>query len=203
MITTFMNQKKRTHSGAAKEHGVADNAGSADASVLSKPTFSTGIVKLMAPFLTASDLCSLEATCRAATTQQWCADQEVWKALALQTWSVLATTSAQDDDNNDDDDDGKTATLLDTTMARLGATSFKSLFCEPRLWLEISAAQVRLLPGWRDAMHPFRTECGNCGCNCQDGECGGIPIEGKWRWDKNEKFVSCVQRSLLNFCGLP
>ena len=123
--------------------------------------------------IAASSLCSLEQTCRTAKTE-WCTE-EVWKVLAttMRVWKVKDGSKS----------DGQTD-FLTSTMARLGVTSYKSLFCDPRLWLEMSAARVKSLPQWSEDKHPIGIECGKCGCNC------GIPIEGKWRWERKEQLVS-------------
>lgn len=64
-------------------------------------------------------------------------------------------------------------------------TDYRSIFLDPRLWLAAEAECVKAKEKWREITH-HDVECGRCGCNCTEGSCGGIPIEGDFRWEKKE-----------------
>ena len=117
-------------------------------------------------WLNATDVCSLELTCRSAK-KYWCSDSDVWKPLALLEWPNLA-------------DNYQKVTAEAPILAEV--LTNKSLFCDPRLWLAAEAQRVKCLPKWFKKVH-LDVECGRCGCNCADGECGGIPIESEFRWE--------------------
>ena len=93
--------------------------------------------------------------------------EEVWAALALQMWP---SSSA--------DADGLPASLPVPSLA----PTHRQLFSNdvyPRFWLACEMGRIRTVPEWMQPRHLTPggvIECGRCGCNCQDGDCGGLPM---------------------------
>ena len=124
-------------------------------------------------WLDARDLCAVEQTCRTAKNV-WCSDEAVWKPLVFQTWSHLKNGDV-------------TAGHRRPVVANEEIASYKSLFCDPRLWLEASAERVKALPKWSEMIH-CDVECGRCG-NGVELDRPLVPIESEFRWEKNEQEV--------------
>jgi len=94
--------------------------------------------------------------------------EEVWSALALQMWPSSSADSDAD----------VPASLPVPSLA----PTYRQLFSAdiyPRFWLACEMGRIRTLPEWMQPRHLTLCgviECGRCGCNCRDGDCGGLPM---------------------------
>jgi hypothetical protein len=165
----------------------------------------------------APEVCVLELLCR-DSKNSWCSDEAVWKPLALRAWPHLITAATSSENHNDtgDDKDEQQQQQQRPVIAGVQVESYKSVFCDARLWLTVSAEQVKGLDKWSNITH-CDVECGRCGCNCTyffvftwrricfkgpdahqffiqyftgtEGMCGGIPIKIEFRWEKKNQKV--------------
>jgi len=97
--------------------------------------------------------------------------------------------------SNVNENDGHVATTTNSTTttntsAVITGSATPSFFRDGivRPWLAAEADRVKSLPKWSELTH-HDVECGRCGCNCADGECGGIPINTDFRWEKKDQEV--------------
>ena len=104
--------------------------------------------------------------------------EEVWSALARQMWppSSSATETATSTPN------GNAVPSPRPLPVPTLAPTYRQLFgndAYPRFWLACEMERIRQVPEWAQPRHLTLNgvvECGRCGCNCQDGECGGLPM---------------------------
>lgn len=106
--------------------------------------------------------------------------------------------------SNVNENDGNVATTtssITTTNASAvitgSTTPSSSRDGSVRLWLAAEADRVKSIPKWSELTH-HNVECGRCGCNCTDGECGGIPIKNDFRWEKKNQEACLMSSPLLS-----
>ena len=85
-------------------------------------------------------------------------------------------------------------------------SSYRALYIDyPRVWLTMSAKKIKASPKWTKIEHMGKhgtIECGRCGCNCGNvGNCPGIPIESKYRFDRRERLGYYESRA-FGECGI-
>ncbi|KAK1739839.1 hypothetical protein QTG54_009598 [Skeletonema marinoi] len=140
-------------------------------------------------WVSAADVASIQATCRDANEILTSAtgDAGIWRALATREWPDVDNLI----DNASSGDDLPVGIY----------SSYRELYIHyPRVWLTMEAAKIKASPKWTKMEHMGKygtIECGKCGCNCGNscGECPGIPIESKFRFDRKERLAYYESRA--------
>ena len=142
-------------------------------------------------WLDAADVASIQASCRGANEilKSATGDSGVWRTLATREFL------------NEGDDDSLLHDLVGGDGGKY--STYRELYIDyPRVWLTIEAAKIKSKSSkWTAAQHIGKRmiECGKCGCNCGNGggECPGIPIESKFRFDRKERLGYYESRAFV------
>ena len=152
----------------------------------------------------AADVASIQATCTGANEilKSGASGDFIWRALATREWPGVGNLVLNRDDDNFMNDDGSVSDELPVGKY----SSYRALYIDyPRVWLTMSAKKIKASPKWTKIEHMGKhgtIECGRCGCNCGNvGDCPGIPIESKYRFDRRERLGYYESRA-FGECGI-